>query len=142
MSEEQQSAEERLRLAGKMRKPDVVFAQEGPDKTAPQPDPKEIRELDAEAEVERRPPKQDQSGPQLIRLDQATMLQIELLATKKKLAEANEKIAMIALQDAKKARKELEQEEAVLLERVRSQVGARSGNVRLVDRQKGICQVG
>ena len=140
-----EKGEGRLRLAGQLKKPDTVFAQEGPDVTAPKPDAEDIKRLDAEVEEKPEEPKKDPprpAGPQLVRLDQETILKIELLATKKKLAEANERLAMIALSDAKTAMKELEQEEALLLESVRKKYNFGRGNVKLLDRAKGICQVG
>lgn len=80
-------------------------------------------------------------APSLVHLESVTVLSIELLATKKRLAEANEKLALLALQDAKKLRAELEQEEAALLKGILSKVGVPDGSLRLLDREKGICQI-
>ncbi len=121
----------------KLKQPDEVTAWQGPDLSAvPRPDSQKIAELDRELEPPV-PPK----TPQMIQLDPVTMLNIELIATKKRLADSNEKLAVLALQEARKVKKELEKEEAELMVRVCQQVGAMSGNIRLIDRGQGLCQI-
>jgi len=81
-------------------------------------------------------------APRIAQLDPQTVLRVELMAAKKKLADADEKMGLWAVQDARRRKQELEQEEAVLLDNVRSQLGASVGsNIRLVDKAKGLCQV-
>lgn len=82
------------------------------------------------------------NGPRLAQLDQKTILQVELLATKKKLAEADEKMALWAIQDARRRKQELDREEAALMAEVSRQLGVPAGhNIRLVDKERGLCQV-
>jgi hypothetical protein len=70
------------------------------------------------------------------------ILNVELIATKKKLAEADEKMGLWAIQDARRRKQELDREEAALMAEVSRQLGVPAGtNIRLVDKDKGICQV-
>jgi hypothetical protein len=81
-------------------------------------------------------------GPRLVQLDPTTVLKIELVAAKKRAATAEERIALLAVQDARKAKAEAEQEEAELMRLVSKQLNIAPGsNVRLVDKEKGLCQV-
>jgi hypothetical protein len=77
-----------------------------------------------------------------IELDPKTLIEVELVSTKKRLAEANERLAAVALSDARKAKHVAEQEEAALMARVTKQYGIPYGkNLRLVDKEKGICLI-
>jgi hypothetical protein len=88
------------------------------------------------------PAQQRPQMPKQIKLDTETMLRVELLATKRKLADANEKLALIAVQDAQSAKKELEQEESLIMAQVREKLNIPQGaNLRLIDKEKGICRV-
>lgn len=82
------------------------------------------------------------NGPRMAQLDQLMILKVELLATKKKLAEADEKMGLWAVQDARRRKDELNKEEAALMVEVSKQLGVPTGsNIRLVDKERGICQV-
>jgi hypothetical protein len=81
-------------------------------------------------------------GPRLVQLDPVTVLKIELVAAKKRAATAEERIALLAIQDARKAKAEAELEEAELMKTVTRQLKIPPGkNVRLVDKEKGLCQI-
>jgi hypothetical protein len=81
-------------------------------------------------------------APRLAQLDPRMILNVELIATKKKLAEADEKMGLWAIQDARRRKQELDREEAALMAEVSRQLGVPAGtNIRLVDKDKGICQV-
>lgn len=82
-------------------------------------------------------------GPRMAQLDKYTVLQIELLSAKRKLAEADEQMGILAVQDARRRKQELNKEEAALMSRVSQQLGVETGsNIKLVDKEKGLCQVG
>lgn len=81
-------------------------------------------------------------SPRIAQLDPRTVLQVELLATKKKLAEADERMGLWAVQDARRRKQELDREEASVLAEVSRQLGATAGSsIRLVDKERGLCQV-
>jgi len=81
-------------------------------------------------------------GPRLVQLDPVTVLKIELLAARKRANTAEERLALLAIQDARKAKNELEQEEQILMQQITQQLGLPAGkSIRLVDRAKGLCQV-
>lgn len=82
------------------------------------------------------------AAPRVAQLDPKTMLQVELLATKKKLANADEQMGLLAVQDARRRKQELDREESNLMLEVSKQLGAPAGsNIRLIDKEKGLCQV-
>jgi len=92
--------------------------------------------------VQRTAEARQKPGPRLIQLDPVMVLKIELLAARKRANTAEERLAILALQDARKGKQELEQEEHALMQQVSKQLGVSAGkSVRLVDREKGICQV-
>lgn len=75
-------------------------------------------------------------------LDAYTILRVELLSTKKKLAETDERMGLLAVQDARQRRQELDKEEAALMLEVSRKLGAAEGStIRLVDKERGLCQV-
>lgn len=82
-------------------------------------------------------------GPHTVQLGPVMLLKIELLSTKQRLAEREEQLAKIALADAQKKKQEYAAEEKRLMSELSAEIGQPvKGNVRLVDREKGICQVG
>lgn len=88
------------------------------------------------------PETQTQPNPSSIQLDPKTLIEIELVATKKRLAEANERLAIVALGDARRAKIEAEQQEARLMAQISRHYGVQPGkNVRLVDKEKGVCLI-
>lgn len=95
-------------------------------------------------------------GPQLVKpaevpskpatrvaqLDPRMVLQVELISTKKKLAEADERMGLWAVQDARRRKQELDREEASMMAEVSRQLGAPAGSsIRLIDKERGLCQV-
>lgn len=94
------------------------------------------------APVQRMAEARQQAGPRLVQLDPTTVLKIELLSARKRANTAEERLAVLALQDARKAKQELEQEQAQLMQLVTKQLNLPTGkSIRLVDREKGLCQV-
>ena len=82
------------------------------------------------------------SKPHTVQLDPKTLLEVELVSVKKRLAEANERLSIVALNDARKAKFAAEQQEAELLAAISRQLDIPPGkNVRLIDKQKGICVI-
>jgi len=115
-------------------------------------DPEEVAEAEWEkyeapltgksAPVQRMAEARQQAGPRLVQLDPTTVLKIELLSARKRANMAEERLAVLALQDARKAKQELEQEQAQLMQLVTKQLNLPAGkSIRLVDREKGLCQV-
>jgi hypothetical protein len=83
-----------------------------------------------------------EQASRLVQLDPTMVLRIELTAAKKRAAVAEESLAILALQEARKAKDAAEREEALLMRAVSAQLGVTPGkNVRLVDKEKGICQI-
>lgn len=81
-------------------------------------------------------------GSRVAQLDPRMVLQVELLATKKKLADADERMGLWAVQDARRRKQDLDREESELMLEVSRQLGAPAGsNIRLIDKEKGLCQV-
>jgi len=80
--------------------------------------------------------------PRVAQLDPRMVLQVELLATKKKLAEADERMGLWAVQDARRRKQDLDREEASMMAEVSRQLGAPAGSsIRLIDKERGLCQV-
>lgn len=89
-----------------------------------------------------RPQPPRSTAPRTVQLDPRMLLEVELVSVKKRLAEANERLSLVALSDARKAKCSAEQEEAELMARIAGQLNIPPGkNVRLVDKQKGICLI-
>ena len=81
-------------------------------------------------------------GSRIAQLDPHTVLQVELLATRKKLAEADERMGLWVVQDARKRKQELDKEEATLMSEVSRQLDAPVGsNIKLIDKERGLCKV-
>jgi hypothetical protein len=78
----------------------------------------------------------------VVQLDPQTVLRVELLATKKQLAEADERMGLWAVQDARRRKKDLIREESSMIDEVSHQIGAPVGSsIKLVDKARGLCQV-
>jgi hypothetical protein len=93
-------------------------------------------------QVPRPPEQQTRPNPSSIQLDPKTLIEVELVSTKKRLAEANERLALVALSDARKAKLAAEQQEAQLMVQISKHYGVQPGkNVRLIDKEKGICMI-
>ena len=85
----------------------------------------------------------EENKPRVAQLDPGMVLQVELLATKQKLADADERMGLWAVQDARRRKQELDREEATLMANVSHQLGVPAGsNIKLIDKAKGLCQVG
>ena len=81
-------------------------------------------------------------APRVAQLDPRVVLQVELLATKKKLADADERMGLWTVQDARRRKQDLGREESELMLEVSRQLGVPAGsNIRLIDKEKGLCQV-
>ncbi len=84
-----------------------------------------------------------EDGSRLAQLDPRMVLQVELLATKKKLAEADERMGLWTVQDARRRKQELDREESSLMLEVSRQLDAPAGSsIRLIDKERGLCKVG
>lgn len=82
------------------------------------------------------------AGPQVVQLDPMMLMRIELLGAKQKLAERDAQLARIALQEAERRRSGFAREEQALMAEVGGQLGRPiKGNIRLIDKEKGLCQV-
>lgn len=80
--------------------------------------------------------------PHLVQLDPVMVLKVELLATRRRANTAEEKLAILALQEARRTKQELDLEEKILSQQICKQLNVPSGkNIRLIDKDKGICQV-
>lgn len=78
----------------------------------------------------------------IAQLDAHMVLKVELISTKKKLADADERIGLLAVQDARQRKQELDKEESILMQEVSRQLGATAGNtITLVDKERGLCKV-
>lgn len=76
-----------------------------------------------------------------IRLDPVIMLKIELAFTKQALAQKDEELAIMALREARAKGVAAKREEAQIREQISQQVGYPvTGDIQLVDRDRGICQ--
>jgi len=82
-----------------------------------------------------------QEDPSLTQLGSATILEIELMATKRQLAATQAELQKMRYAQALKTVQELELEQQELLARIQAQVG-KSGNITLVDRAKGLVRIG
>ncbi len=82
------------------------------------------------------------SGPRIAQLDPRMVLRVELLATKKKLAEADERMGLYAVQDARRRKQEFDKEEASLMLEVSKQLDAPAGSsIKLINKERGLCEV-
>ena len=71
------------------------------------------------------------------------ILRIELLSTKQQLAERDQQLAKLALQDVHAKKVALQEQQQQLMAEISQQLGTPvSGDIRLLDREKGLCQVG
>jgi hypothetical protein len=78
----------------------------------------------------------------LIQLDPITMLEIELITAELRAAEAEEKLAMRALRDAREKLMALHRKQSVLMSNVTQQIGIDPGkSIRLVDKEQRLCRV-
>ena len=83
------------------------------------------------------------TGPTTVTLDPLLIAQIELVTTKRRLAEKEALIAKIDLKNALDQQATLQIEESYLLAMVSKQVGKKiTGGIKLVDRSKGLVQIG
>jgi hypothetical protein len=89
------------------------------------------------------PNKEDKAKrARIAQLDAHMVLRVELLSTKKKLADADERMGLLAVQDARQRKQELDKEESLLMREVSQQIGAAAGNtITLVDKARGLCKV-
>jgi hypothetical protein len=86
--------------------------------------------------------KDTKQDPHLVQLDPMMVLRVELLTTRRRANKAEEKLAVLALQDSRRMKQELDMEEQVLLQQLSKQLNIPPGkNIRLIDKEKGICQV-
>jgi len=73
-------------------------------------------------------------GPRIVQLDPVMVLKIELLAARKRANTAEERLAILAIQDARKAKQELEAEEHALMSQVSKQLNIPAGkSIRVGD---------
>jgi hypothetical protein len=85
---------------------------------------------------------EESDGKRVVQLDPTVIMEIELVTTQMRLAEADEKLALIAVKNARQRKSEVQRAQDQLLNRVSKQVGVRVGSsLRLLDKDKGLCQV-
>jgi hypothetical protein len=78
-----------------------------------------------------------------VKLDPVTIRDIELVVTRKKLAEVEIQLAKVALQDALQRQRQVQVDEVVMLTALEQKLGQKiSGPIQLLDRENGICRVG
>lgn len=83
-----------------------------------------------------------EGGSRMAQLDPRTVLRVELLSTRKKLAEADERMGLWTVQDARRRKQELDKEEATLMAEVSRQLDVPVGScIRLIDKERGLCKV-
>ena len=100
---------------------------------------KEESAPDAAMKLEKETPK---ANPPFITLSRERLLEIELIATKKQLADSDEKLILASLGQVKQRAKELQAQEAQMLHQIREEHGVSVGkSIRLVDKEKGLCKV-
>lgn len=88
------------------------------------------------------PEKAEAPGPKVVQLDQITLLKIELMSSKRRLNRAEEEKLLLLLQSIRKEAKELQLEESRLFSEVVQRLGMEAGkNLRLLDREKGLCAI-
>jgi len=85
---------------------------------------------------------QAEQKPKVVQLDQVTLLKIELVASKRRLNKAEEEKLLLLMQSIRKEAKELQIEESRLFAEVVQRLGVEPGkNLRLLDREKGLCAI-
>ena len=80
--------------------------------------------------------------PEVIQLDELSLLEVELLSSKMKAQELEERLALIALRDAREKKSLLMEEEGKLLQKVAEKFNLEGiSSFKLMDRQKRLCAV-
>lgn len=78
-----------------------------------------------------------------VKLGPVTIRDIELVVTRKKLAEVEIQLAKVALQDALQRQRQVQVDESVMLTALEQKLGQKiSGPIQLLDRENGICKIG
>lgn len=146
IAKEAKEREAEISASGRLIPPTMTTGQVGPRETPGPKSPvgsqsvadtqhKRVDTVSLGAKVE--------TGPRVAQLDPRMVLQVELLATKKKLAEADEKMGLWAVQDARRRKQDLDREESSIMLEVSRQLGAPAGStITLIDKARGLCQVG
>jgi len=79
---------------------------------------------------------------EVIQLDEITILEVELLAARMRTQELEEKLAIIAVRDAREKKVVLSQEEGQLLHRLSEKYNLGTvDSFKLIDRQKRLCAI-
>lgn len=82
------------------------------------------------------------SPTQVVQLTTIMLLQIELLTAKQRANAAEERLAILAIQNVKKMKQELEIEERKLMQQIMQELDIPAGrSIQLVDKEHGLCQV-
>jgi len=85
----------------------------------------------------------DQVQPQVVTLDQVTLLQIELLELKKRLNKAEEEKLMLLLNSVRREGRVLQEDTGRMISEVlqRHRVEGSGKSLRLLDKERGLCAV-
>lgn len=100
----------------------------------------------AQAEIEKAshvPSAEPPKDKQTVQLNQVELLKFELLATKQRLLKSEEQNMLLVLQDIKKQERDLQVQEARLINETLKGAGIDpvGKSLRLVDREKGLCTI-
>ena len=78
-----------------------------------------------------------------VTLDQVTIRDIELVNVRKKLAETEVQLAKIILQEALQKQRQVQLDEVAMVTVLENKLGQKiTGQIQLLDREKGLCRIG